>query len=125
MKVEYIAGDGTRFGSEESCIQYERDLNAYKLYDRSCNNTRLIDNAFYIFLQTKDAIGTLNAIANEQGTDVDGIDDNGFFVYDEWEGDYKKIRYLQYRLDDIIGLMEQAKADYKKIFGKEYNENED
>lgn len=120
MRVEYIADDGTRFNTKNDCVKYEKQTNAFTLYDRECKEATTFDMAFYVFVRSTDAIAALRDLAKSQGEVIDGVDDAGFFVWDELESEYRKIKDLQYRIDDAMELLEKAKAGYNTIMGKEY-----
>lgn len=120
MHIEYVAANGTRFSTKKACINYENKISAFTLYDRECKVTERFDMAFFILIESTDAIATLRDLAQSQGEIVDGLDDKGFFVWNEWEGQYIKLDYLQYNIDESIELMDKAKAGYKTIMGKEY-----
>ena len=119
----YIADDGTEFTTKKDCVEYEKGINAFTLYDRECKETKTFDMAFYVLIKSTDAIATVRDLAQSQGEYADGIDEEGFFVWNEWEEQYIKLDYLQYNIDENIELMEKAKAGYKTIMGKEYENN--
>ena len=93
MKIEYIADDGTKFESAEACERYEKKLNAFKLYDREGKGTRTFDMAFFVFVESTDAISALRDLAQSQNEIADGIDEQGFFVWNEWEGQYIELKH--------------------------------
>lgn len=92
MEIIYRAFDGTEFGTEEACRDYECKAE-FKIWDYLGRPTN--DVAGCVVAHFPDPTGTRAFInlAREVESTTDGIDydDHGWFIWDDFNGEYHYI----------------------------------
>ena len=103
MRIEYIADDGTQFGSQAECEAYENKLKLEKsnivFLDADFLRVNNSKYAFYIYLPTKSARDTLWNLFEINCPSA------GFYAYDYQSDDFysleDEITTLQHQIEDI------------------------
>ena len=84
----YIAKDGKEFFSEDSCEQYEMELNlkSLKMWDRHFEETNDLDTCYYVRLATKEDIRDMISACKWSCITIKGIEDVGTYIWvdEQW-----------------------------------------
>lgn len=94
MEIIFKSKDGKIFNSVEDCVKHEASLGNrtkdWQAWDYRGEQTNRTDNAILVKLSTKDAAAQFLTAADLYEDNIEGIgvEDEGWFLYDEYSEKY-------------------------------------
>ena len=95
MELIYRTIDGIEFDNEADAAYHETLLfGGLRMWDRFGGGTNFVTDAYVVYFKNEDAAKYFDHLAKEQCGHPDEFDTTnriGFFVWDEWDSEYRHI----------------------------------